>query len=84
MGASDYRSIMAFILTIDRQVFAWVAAITFFLAVSVVALLARGRKWPEIICLFILIYLVAVVCAAFLFTYVVQHPFARLEVISYP
>ena len=84
MKVSDYTDIMAFILTINRDVFLWVSAITFFLAVSIVAFLARGRRWPEIVCIFLLVYLGIVILTAVLFTHVIEHPFARLEVISYP
>ena len=79
-----YDSAMAFILTVERGVFLWALAITFFFSISVVAVVSKGRKWYELICLFLVVYLLSILMSAFVFEHVVGIPFARLDTVTIP
>lgn len=79
-----YDSAMAFILTVEKGVFAWSLAITFFFSISVVAVVSKGRKWYELVCLFFVTYLLSIVMAAFVFEHLVGIPFAHLDTITVP
>ena len=76
-----YEDPMAFILTVDRNIFFWVLSITFFFSVSVVAVVSKGRQWYELLTLFFLVYLGCLLFSGLLFTHVIGVPFARLEAV---
>lgn len=75
---------MAFILTVDRQIFFWVLAITFFFSVSVVAVISRERAWYELVAIFCIVYVGCVLLSALLFNQVLGAPFAYLETVNIP
>ena len=83
-GAAMYDDPVAFILTVDRNIFFWVLAITFFFSVSVVAVISKGRQWYELLAIFFLTYIACVLLSGVLFTHVLGVPFARLETITIP
>jgi len=79
-----YQSAMAIILTVEKTVFFWVLAITFFFSVAIVAVVSKGRQWYELVCLFIVVYIVSILAAGFIFEHVVGIPFARLDTVTVP
>lgn len=79
-----YQSAMAFILTVEKNIFFWVLAITFFFSVAVVAVLSRGRQWYELICMFFVVYLLSLLMASAIFDQIVGIPFARLDTVVVP
>ena len=81
---SGYDTPWVFILTVDRHIFFWVLSITFFFALSVVAVVSKGRKWHELVTLFFVIYVAAMILASTIFGYLINLPFARLETVSIP
>ena len=84
MEPTGYDHPMVFILTVDRNIFFWVVAITFFFAISVVAVVSKGRKWYELIAMFFLVYLLSLLLASTLFSHLIHLPFAQLETVSLP
>ncbi len=79
-----YDSPMAFILTVDRGIFYWVLTITFFFALSIVAVLSKERRWYELVAMFMVVYVVSIVLADLLFHHVIALPFTRLELVALP
>ncbi len=79
-----YEEPVAFILTVDRNIFFWVVAITFFFSVSVVAVISKDRKWYELISLFFVVYVCCVILSGLLFSHVLHVPFANLETVTIP
>ena len=79
-----YATVMAFIVTVEKSLFFWALAITFFFSLSVVAVVSKGRRWYEIVALFFVVYMSSIAFAAFVFEYMVGLPFARLETVSMP
>lgn len=76
------QTIVGLFFTADRDVLLWVMTIAFFLSVAVVALLARNRRWPEIVCIFFLVYLAWLGVAHVFFKHVVDVPFMKMELVS--
>ena len=79
-----YQSAMAIILTVEKTVFFWVLAITFFFSVAIVAVVSKGRQWSELVCLFIVVYIISILAAGVIFEHVVGIPFARLDTVTVP
>lgn len=77
-----YAPIMALILTVDRNMFFWVLAITFFFTLAVVAVVSKGRRWYELVALFMVVYVGSLLVSAAIFTYAIGVPFARLEMVT--
>ncbi len=84
MESTGYDSPLVFILTVDRHIFFWVVSITFFFALSVVAVVSKGRKWHELVTLFFVVYAVAMVLASTIFGVLIDLPFAHIETVSVP
>lgn len=79
-----YSSPMVFILTVDQHIFFWVLGIAFFFVLSMVALFSKGRRWYELVAMFLVFYVVALLVASLIFTHIVNLPFAQLETVSVP
>ena len=79
-----YSSVMAFILTVEKNLFFWALGITFFFSISVVAVVSKGREWYELVAMFFVIYIVSLLMASLIFDAVIGLPFARLETVTVP
>jgi hypothetical protein len=75
---------MVLILTVDRYILLWALGITFFLVLSVVAILSRGRRWHELVTMFLAIYLGAMGVAVLIFSYLLKTPFVQVEAVTVP
>ena len=84
MEATGYDNPLVFILTVDRQIFFWLLSITFFFALSLVAIVSKGRRWHQLMTLFFAVYLMTIIVASIIFSVVIDIPFARLETVSLP
>ncbi|MBA2663463.1 MAG: hypothetical protein H0U74_14340 [Bradymonadaceae bacterium] len=50
---------MVFITHVQPFLVVWVLTISFFVALAAAAVLSRGRRWYEICCIFLLLFVVA-------------------------
>lgn len=76
------QTIVGLFLIADRDVLIWVAAIMCFLSIALCALFARARRWPELVCLFVVIFVAAMGVAHLFFKHIVEVPFLKAEPIS--
>ena len=77
-----HDALMALVFTVDRALVLYLLPINTFLALSVVALIARQRKPLELFAMFVIAFMVFGSLIFFMFHVVVQRPFIRLEVIG--
>ena len=55
---SSSLSPVVFVTTVQPLLVGWVLVISFFLTLSFVAVISKGRRWYELGCIFVLVYLV--------------------------
>ena len=84
MESTGFDSPLVFILTVDRHIFFWVVSITFFFALSLVAIVSKGRKWHELLTLFFVVYVASLILASSIFGWLLNLSFARLETVTLP
>lgn len=83
MHATHYEALVAFILSIDKAVLLYLLPIDFFFSIAAVAMMSRGRRPLELFALFVIAFVLILVGAWAVFHVLLDHPFYRLEVVSY-
>lgn len=81
MQASDLQPIV-FVTTVQPYLLFWVAVISFFVALSVVAAFSRGRKWHELLAIFVLSFVLATTGGVLTTHWITSIDLIELEVIS--
>lgn len=84
MYTQNYESLAAYILTVDKAMLGFLLPIDFLLAVAFVAIVSRTRRPWELLAMLLASWLVFVVATGFVFHWVFDRPFIRLEVVQYP
>lgn len=84
MYTQNYESLAAYILTVDKAMLGFLLPIDFFVAVAFVAILSRTRRPWELLAMLMGTWLALLVLTGFLFHWVFDRPFIRLEVVQYP
>ncbi|GEM_PF-3087429 len=73
---------VVFVTTVQPVLVFWLAAITFFVALAVVAVFSAGRRWYELVALFLVAYLGLFSITTVLASWVTDIRFVDVEVIS--
>ena len=73
---------VVFVTTLQPVLVFWLAAITFFVALAVVAVFSAGRRWYELVALFFVAYLALFSITSVVATWVTQIKVVDVEVIS--
>jgi hypothetical protein len=81
MQASELQPVV-FVTTVQPYLVLWVAVISFFVALSVVAALSRGRKWHELLAIFLLAFVVSTTGGVLTTHWITSIDLVDLEVIS--
>lgn len=81
MQASDLQPIV-FVTTVQPYLLFWVAVISFFIALALVASISRGRRWHELLAVFVLSFLLATTGGVFATQWLTTINVVELEVIS--
>jgi len=76
------QTIIGFFLTADRDVLILMLAVSVSLSVAICAILSRGRRWAELVGLFLLVLILSLSAFWVVFAYVVDIPFLKVETIS--
>lgn len=79
---SSLTSPVVFVTTVQPLLLVWVCAICFFLAIALAAVLSPGRRWFEILGLFVLGFVALSVLGVGATSYVLDLTLIDLEVIS--
>ena len=80
--ASAGQTVIGLFLIADRDALIWVGLIMMLVSIAVVALLARQRKWPEIVCLFVIVFAASMFLSHMIFKHGFDLPFFKAEPIS--
>ena len=83
MHATHYESLVALILSVDRSVLVYLIPIDIFFSIAAVAMLSRGKRPLELFALFVIAFTLILFGAWAVFDVILDHPFYRLEVVSY-
>lgn len=83
MHGTPYEALVAFILSVDKSVLTYLLPIDALFSVAAVAMFSRGRRPLELLSIFAISFLAILLVAWFVFHVVMDHPFYRLEVVSY-
>ena len=73
---------VVFVTTLQPVLVFWLAAITFFVALAVVAVFSAGRRWYELAALFLVAYLTLFSITSVVATWATQIKVVDVEVIS--
>lgn len=75
------QTILGLFVTADRDLLAWIAALSFFLSLAAVALLVRRRSWLEMIIAFLITFFVILTAAQLFFKHVIGVPILKAETV---
>lgn len=70
------------ITTLQPLLLGWLSAIAFFVTLAAVAVLSKGRKWYELVCLFFVIFVGLASTSFFVSNLVLDITVVEFEVIS--
>ena len=84
MGDSRYEAVVAFLLQVDRDILFFILPIDLFFSIAVVAVLSRGRRPLELVSIFLICFALLFTIASLVFSFVFKHPFAMLEIYTFP
>lgn len=84
MSATSYEALMALILTIDKAVLSYLLPTTLMFSIAIVAFFSKKRRVLELIALLIITYVLMLVASGLVFHFLLDRPFLRLEVVSFP
>lgn len=76
------QTIVGFFLTADRDVLILMLTVSVSLSIAVCAILSRGRRWTELVGLFLLTLTLTLSIFWVVFAYVVDVPFLKIETVS--
>lgn len=84
MSGTRYDALVAWIFTFDRLVASYVLPMTFFFAVAVVAIAAKGRRPLELAMLLLLAWVGFIGLSILLFHFGLDRPVLRFEAVTFP
>lgn len=82
MNSSWLTTPIALITTIQPILVIWVVAISFFVAVAGVAVISKGRSWPQIVGLWLLTFVAVSVIGMLSATYIFDVRVVEFEAVS--
>ena len=73
---------MAIITTLRPVVVVWLLAISFFVTLAIVAVVSKGRKWYELACLFLVVFVFFAATGILTTNWLLDATIFQVEVIS--
>jgi len=78
---SSYKPV-AIITEVAPTLAFWLLGISFFVTLAVVAVVSKGRRWYELVCLFLVVFLAAVAAGVGISNWILDITVVQFEVVS--